>query len=201
MGMADLSGIILDKWVLIKRLRERSPLAVDGMSDALAIVGKDAMTVPECHTFLLQTGMFANKTEFENIFEHFGSEDTQMVDMKAFIWELLDIPPGADPIMYSAEPDSPNKTHLALSGVSHMEFGKQYKPFPAHWGVPPNVQMKGHDGVVRDLPGGYGKGNGPMEKWVKDNMEHDDRNGCDTQGRKPYPFGNYSLGSKAQNRS
>ena len=40
-----------------------------------------------------------------------------------------------------------------------MEFGEQYKPFPKHWGVPPNTQMKGHDGVVRILPGGFGKGN------------------------------------------
>ena len=55
--------------------------------------------------------------------------------------------------------------------------------------------MKGFDGVVRDLPGGYGKGNGPMEKYVKMNMEHDAMNGTDIYGRKPYPFGNYSLGS------
>ena len=49
-------------------------------------------------------------------------------------------------------------------------------------------------GVVRNLPEGYGKGNGPMENWVKLNLEHDRKTKTDIYGRKPYPFGNYSVG-------
>ena len=40
-----------------------------------------------------------------------------------------------------------HKSHLALSGVSHIEYGKWYKPYPKHWGNPPNAQMKGFEGA------------------------------------------------------
>lgn len=40
-----------------------------------------------------------------------------------------------------------HKSHLALSGVSHIEYGKWYKPYPKHWGSPPNAQMKGFEGA------------------------------------------------------
>ena len=36
-----------------------------------------------------------------------------------------------------------------------------------------------------------------MCKWVKEHMEHDAMNKTDEFGRKPLPFGNYSLGCAA----
>ena len=195
-GMADLGGEVLPKKLIIKRLQERLPEAIEAMIHAIQGLENDPekMSLVEAHRFLVSVGMNLNKTEFDNVFEHWGTEDKSTCNMLEFAGDLATLPPGTEPIYYEATPESPNKTHLALSGVSHLEFGKQYKPFPAHWGGPPNCQMKGHFGVVRDLPGGYGKGNGPMEKYVKDNLEHDQTTGTDEYGRKPFPFGNYSVG-------
>ena len=200
MENVKLGGIVLKKGIFIERLQARCPEGIMGMSDALSTGGTTMMTIEETNKFLMACGVLTNKIEFENIFEHYGEEvdGVSMIDVAKFVSEVSMVPPGTEPRYFTAEPFSPNKTHLALSGVSHMEFGEQYKPFPSHWGVPPNCQMKGHDGVVRELPGGYGKGNGPMEKYVKDNMEHDARNGTDVYGRRPLPFGNYSLGSEKQ---
>ena len=52
---------------------------------------------------------------------------------------------------------------------------------------------KGHDGIMRELPGGYGKGNAPMYNWVMENMAIDKKSDTNTRGVKPYPYGNYSL--------
>ena len=155
-----------------------------------------SMNVTEAHRFLVGVGLCLNKTEFDNLFEHFdaGEESVDRCDMLKFATELSTLPPGKEPVWRGPAPESPYTHHLSLSGVSHLEFGKQYRPFPAHWGIPPNHTMKGHMGVVRDLPDGYGKGNGPMENWVKLHLEHDRDTNTDTYGRKPYPFGNYSLG-------
>ena len=71
--------------------------------------------------------------------------------------------------------------------MSHIEFGIQDKPFPKHWGIPPNSQMKGHDGIMRDLPGGYGKGNAPMYNWVAQNLGKDKKSFTNERGVKPYP--------------
>ena len=106
---------------------------------------------------------------------------------------------GEEPVFYLTAstaylaPESPNNGHLALSGTAHIGFDAQYKPFPKHWGKPPNAQLKGHDGIMRTLPGGYGKGNAPMANWVKANMEKDNSTKTTVMGIKPYPFGNYSL--------
>ena len=80
-----------------------------------------------------------------------------------------------------------------MSGTAHIGFDAQFKAFPKHWGAPPNSQLKGHNGIMRVLPGGYGKGNAPMANWVKMNMEKDNLSKTSVRGVKPYPFGNYSL--------
>jgi len=114
--------------------------------------------------------------------------------MAAFLSGVIDDSSGDDPVMYLVDPPkNANTAHLALSGVSHIEFGVQLKPFPKHWGTPPNCQLKGHNGIMRQLPGGYGKGNAPMANWVKKNMEADAVSKTTKRGVKPYPFGNYSL--------
>ena len=83
-----------------------------------------------------------------------------------------------------------------MSGDGRTDLGKMYKPFPKRWGEPPNVMLKGHDGIMRDLPGGYGRGNRPMERWVEANLEKDAKQGISEVATKPkFPLGNYSYGS------
>lgn len=139
------------------------------------------MSVTVCNEFLTNLKLFLNKTELENLFDHFGSSPSKCghpklivqliltpshqlwtrcrVDMAAFFSAVLEDNGGEDPVMWiSADPPkNPNTAHLALSGISHIEFGVQFKPFPKHWGAPPNAQLKGHNGIMRALPGGYGK--------------------------------------------
>jgi len=86
------------------------------------------------------------------------------------------------------------RSHLALSGVSTSDTTRILKPFPKHWGVPPNASLKGADGAVRELPAGYGMGNAAWYKWVKQHLERDAFANCDENGKQPYPYGNYSLG-------
>jgi hypothetical protein len=144
-------------------------------------------TEAEVSSFLVYWKLLLNKGELENLYGHFGADGG--VDLKAFLEELGQVIGGVDPVWVPGETENPNTAHLALSGKSSMNFGEQYKAFPSHWGTPPNTQMKGHHGVVRDLPGGYGKGNAPMEKWVRDNMIKDKNTFCDERGNKPFPFG------------
>lgn len=154
------------------------------------------MSVPESHSYLVANGLLINKIEFENLFDHFGvgGKENLLVDMDAFLVDLRKEEGGEEPFWHVEYPPSDaNTAHLNLSGVSHMEFGIQNKAFPKHWGVPPNAQMKGHDGIMRDLPGGYGKGNAPMFNWVMENMQHDKKTETTERGLKPYPYGNYSL--------
>jgi hypothetical protein len=232
MPMDLLSGIMLPKHLLIKRLQERMPGAIEELPEHLRArlvarrietpnrihvssrhialtrgsaplrseVDVTCMSVTEAHSFLVGAGLCLNKTEFDNLFEHFNpnlDSGEDKCDMVKFTQEVSTLPPGAEPVWRNYEfehPESPYTHHLSLSGVSHTEFGVQDRPFPAHWGVPPNHTMKGHMGVVRNLPDGYGKGNGPMENWVKIHVDHDRETKTDTHGRKPFPFGNYSLG-------
>ena len=119
--------------------------------------------------------------------------DADTVDLAAFFGACAVDERGRPPVFLPIAVDSEHNAHLALSGKSSMIFGEQYKPYPQHWGPPPNMQMKGHAGVVRDLPGGYGKGNESMEKWVRQNMEHDKRTLTNVNGVSKYPLGNYSL--------
>lgn len=156
------------------------------------------MDVTLTNSYLSANKLLINKIEFENLFEQYGvaGSDTLVCDMERFIIDLINDTSGNDPVYHETwPPESQYTAHLALSGESHMEFGETYKPFPAHWGVPPNAQMKGHDGVVRDLPNGYGKGNAPMYNWVMENMQQDKKALTNERGVKPYPFGNYSLGA------
>ena len=43
------------------------------------------------------------------------------------------------------------------------------KPFPAHWGKPPQIQTQDYG----DLPGGYGKGSSTLAKWITAKLEQD----------------------------
>ena len=43
------------------------------------------------------------------------------------------------------------------------------KPFPAHWGQPPQIQTRD----LRDLPGGYGQGSSTLANWITANLEKD----------------------------
>ena len=45
----------------------------------------------------------------------------------------------------------------------------QNKPFPAHWGDPPQIQTRD----IRELPGGYGKGSSTLAKWIQKNLDDD----------------------------
>ena len=151
------------------------------------------MTPEEVTAYVTANKMLMNKVELENLVKHFGGPDG-LVDMTAFLFALSNDTSGENPIYHQMyAPDSVHEGHLALSGKSHLEFGEQAKPVPYHWGVPPNAQMKGHDGIVRELPGGYGKGNAPMFNWVMANMKKDKKSHTNERGCKPYPYGNYSL--------
>ena len=153
----------------------------------------EVMDVEALNTYVTTNGLLLNKIELENLCEYYG-DGSGNTSLLTFLREISVDTRGEDP-KYSSmyAPQSPNEAHLALSGVSHIEFGVAYKPFPKHWGVPPNAQMKGHDGIMRDLPGGYGKGNAPMYNWVQGNMQADKKSETNERGVKPYPYGNYSL--------
>lgn len=211
-----------------------------------------SLSVPEANELLLGVGIALNKTEFENAFDHFPGAREGELDAISFSEALAaPVSTGAEPrffnskgvaipqgqqarMTFSGPGFTPNSKHLGLSGISHVDFGTQRKPFPAHWGAPPNVAIKGQHGIVRHLPAGYGKGNGLLEKWVLEHLEQamalsclqpnhllahgttllvfmsclysspkpreqDAKSSTDEFGRKPYPYGSYSLGSAAEN--
>jgi len=191
-----VAGIKIPVSEFVLRMRERIGKGVYTMIDAMESSKADVnkMDVITCNAFLTSCKLSMNKTELENLFDHFGSSSTT-VDMAAFLSAILDDVSGEDPIIWIKENEpNPHTAHLALSGVSHIEYGVQDKPFPKHWGAPPNAQLKGHNGIMRALPGGYGKGNAPMANWVKMNMEADGMTKTTVRGVKPFPYGNYSLG-------
>ena len=151
------------------------------------------MTLDEVNTYVTTNAMLMNKVEMENLVVYYGAAGGK-INLTAFLGEIYTDTDGEDPVFHTmVAPDSVNEAHLALSGVSHIEFGVQAKPTPKHWGVPPNSQMKGHDGIMRELPGGYGKGNAPMFNWVQENLAKDKKSETNDRGVKPYPYGNYSL--------
>ena len=43
------------------------------------------------------------------------------------------------------------------------------KPFPEHWGDPPQRQNRD----LRPLPGGYGMGSGTLARWIQENLDRD----------------------------
>ena len=159
----------------------------------LADPGPTPLSRNAMFSYLTANKMLLNKIEVENLVAHF-EVPTGEVDVNAFLAALMTDTSGDDPCFPKMHgTDSPHAAHLALSGVSHLEFGILDKPFPKHWGVPPNAQMKGHDGIMRDLPGAYGRGNAPMFNWVQQNLASDKKSETSDRGVKPYPFGNYSL--------
>ena len=44
------------------------------------------------------------------------------------------------------------------------------KPYPAHWGKPPQIQTRD----LRPLPGGYGMGSGTLARWIRDHLARDE---------------------------
>jgi len=187
-----VASIKVKKADLLLHLRTRLGA---GKIDSLPDAAPPVMDVVECNAYLVANAVLLNKVELENLFdaEHYGAGSGK-VDMQAFLAALKADEGGVDPIpLERYPPNDPNMMHLALSGESHCEFGMMYKPYPKHWGTPPNAQMKGHDGIMRELPGGYGKGNAPMYNWVHENLQKDRKTSTDARGRKPFPFGNYSL--------
>jgi hypothetical protein len=83
-----------------------------------------------------------NKVELDNL-TSIGQEDVNA------LCDLLEsaVVPAPEYTGGGGSPGSTHKSHLALSGVSHVDFTKQYKPFPEHWGAKPNAQMKGFEGA------------------------------------------------------
>ena len=55
---------------------------------------------------------------------------------------------------------------VAVLGLANAE---QPKPFPAHWGEPPQIQTRDYV----EWPGGYGQGSGTVGHWIRSNMLHD----------------------------
>ena len=64
----------------------------------------------------------------------------------------------ADPVEPEAE--KPESTRLA----------PKPKPFPLHWGTPPEIQAQDKG----PLPGGYGMGSSTLAHWIEANMKADD---------------------------
>ena len=144
---------------------------------------------------ILRNKIMLNKVEFDSIFERWeGAGGT--ADVLAFLLEVEAVPPGLEPGWYTNVLSlGTNRDHLKLQGVSTVDFNVQNKPYPEHWGKPPNVNFKAPDGVVRDLPGGYGRGNRALYRWVDEHMKHDEETWTNPQnGLGPYPYGNASCG-------
>ena len=61
--------------------------------------------------------------------------------------------------------------------------------FPAHWGPPPEKQLKD----LRELPGGYGQGSSTLATWIATHMAADEASG--TSGETPGVCTESDLGS------
>jgi len=186
------AGIVDKKDSFIQKCRRFASKVTDAAVEECQL-SENTSSLGAVSAFLVSKKILLNKNEMENLYIHYGAGDS--VDLIGFFQDISVDLSGRNPFYLETMHDDPNAAHLALSGVSHVEYGVQYKPFPAHWGKPPNCQMKGHSGVMRDLPGGYGKGNEPMAKWVGQNLVKDKETLTNERGVKPFPFGNYSLGS------
>lgn len=79
-------------------------------------------------------------------------------------------------LIYWAEPSLSQDAAapLALRGVS---TGR--KPYPAHWGKPPQIQTRD----LRPLPGGYGRGSGTLARWIRDHLDRDEARELAISGR------------------
>lgn len=55
---------------------------------------------------------------------------------------------------------------LALAGVVSAQV---VKPFPAHWGEPPEIQTRDYV----ELPAGFGHGSSTLAHWIKANLAQD----------------------------
>ncbi|CAK0877043.1 unnamed protein product [Prorocentrum cordatum] len=59
---------------------------------------------------------------------------------------------------------------LGLAGAKALYPGAT-KPFPAHWGEPPNVTTRDY----RKWPAGFGHGSGTIAKWIEGNLAKDQK--------------------------
>ena len=55
------------------------------------------------------------------------------------------------------------------SATRYVATQAQRKPFPKHWGEPPQIQTRDY----RPLPGGYGHGSSTLVAWIQSNLEKD----------------------------
>jgi len=188
--MPSALGIRMKKGEFVQSLKESKGV---GFFQKLAEPPSDSADVVEVSSWLTLHKVLLNKTQVENLYYHYPGSGPDTVDLGAFIADCGDGSAGRDPEFLLKTGESDHTAHLNLSGTMSIEFGDQFKPFPQHWGAAPNAQMKGHAGIMRQLPGAYGKGNEPMYKWVEENMKIDKMSKTTERGTKPYPFGNYSL--------
>jgi hypothetical protein len=73
-------------------------------------------------------------------------------------------------------------TLLLALGISNLP-GAPNKPFPRHWGAPPQIQTMDHI----PLPDGYGMGSSTLANWIKRNQERDARMPNEVPKLKQYP--------------
>ena len=125
----------------------------------LPIPPKPGASIEDVSSWLTGVGLHLNKGELENLFLHYkANAEGTAVDLQTFIGECSVVTSGTDPVWLPHEGESPYAAHLALSGVSHLEFGIQAKPFPKHWGAPPNAhaEVLALADLVTQAPGGQG---------------------------------------------
>ncbi len=61
-------------------------------------------------------------------------------------------------------------TWIAMGMVSAtMLFAETKKEFPAHWGKPPEIQLRDYV----ELPAGYGHGSSTLRNWISANLQKD----------------------------
>ncbi|MAG59879.1 hypothetical protein CMO96_03780 [Candidatus Woesebacteria bacterium] len=66
----------------------------------------------------------------------------------------------------------PNQEQVAekLPNVNPDKPKKPFrKPFPAHWGKPPDIQTRD----LKPLPGGFGMGSSTLAHWIGENIKKD----------------------------
>ncbi len=60
-----------------------------------------------------------------------------------------------------------------LESLTNRPEIERPKPFPLHWGRPPEIQTTDHV----ELPGGFGMGSSSLAHWIKENIAEDMANG------------------------
>lgn len=58
---------------------------------------------------------------------------------------------------------------VLLGIIALTTFAQVTKPFPAHWGEPPQMQTRD----LRELPGGFGRGSSTLARWIETHLAKD----------------------------